>query len=141
MLLVWFAAPGLTRAAESAGACPRPAPGSAVPEPRDLRSQNGVLRLDLTIRNVAGPGGSRRYCYLLPDGTQSPTLRLHPGELLILRLKNALTEDTPPTPTTPASSVHAAHMHAAAAAAGCVSGDVTVTIALTSWPPSGRYSF
>jgi FtsP/CotA-like multicopper oxidase with cupredoxin domain len=70
--------------------CPRPAAGSAVPEPRDLRSRNGVLRLDLTMRNHREPDGSIRYCYLLADGTPSPTLRLHPGDLLILRLKNDL---------------------------------------------------
>ena len=33
-----------------------------------------------------------RYCYVTADGTQSPTLRLLPGDLLILRLKNELTE-------------------------------------------------
>jgi FtsP/CotA-like multicopper oxidase with cupredoxin domain len=72
-------------------ACPRPAPGSAVPEPRDLRSQHGVLNLDLSIHAQAQPDGSSRYCYLLADGTtQAPTLRVHPGDLLVLRLKNAL---------------------------------------------------
>ena len=70
--------------------CPRPAPGSVVPEPRDLRSRNGVLELDLTIRDFKEKDGSVRYCYLLPDGTQSPTLRLHPGELLILHLTDSL---------------------------------------------------
>ncbi len=73
--------------------CPRPLPGSPVPEPEDLRSQNGVLKLDLTIRNYHEADGSTRYCYQLPDGSQSPTLRLHPGDLLILRLKNDLVED------------------------------------------------
>ncbi|MGB6307735.1 MAG: multicopper oxidase domain-containing protein, partial [Steroidobacteraceae bacterium] len=34
--------------------------------------------------------GSIRYCYLLADGSQSPTLRVNPGDLLILRLKNDL---------------------------------------------------
>jgi FtsP/CotA-like multicopper oxidase with cupredoxin domain len=129
LLLVCFAAPGLTRAAGPADACPRPAPGSAVPEPPELRSHDGVLRLDLTIRNDPGPRGSKRYCYLLPDGTQSPTLRLHPGDLLILRLKNALTDDTPSGSGTPAATAHAAHMHAAAAAVGdpCTSGAMTST--------------
>ncbi len=75
-----------------ADACPRPAPGSAVPEPKDLRSRNGILTLDLSIHDVQEPDGSRRYCYLLADGTQSPTLRLNPGDLLILRLKNDLVE-------------------------------------------------
>jgi hypothetical protein len=65
--------------------CPRPMPGSPVPEPRDLRSRGGVLKLDLAIRSRREADGSTRYCYVLPDGTQSPTLRLHPGDLLILR--------------------------------------------------------
>jgi FtsP/CotA-like multicopper oxidase with cupredoxin domain len=63
-----------------------------VPEPRDLRSRNGVLRLELTMRNHRELDGSTRYCYLLADGTPSPTLRLHPGDLLILRLKNDLSD-------------------------------------------------
>src|SRR5271170_3869876 len=60
--------------------CPRPAPGSTVPEPEDLRSQNGVLKVDLTVRNYAEKDGSVRFCYLLADGNQSPTLRLAPGD-------------------------------------------------------------
>ncbi|HWZ63006.1 MAG TPA: multicopper oxidase domain-containing protein [Steroidobacteraceae bacterium] len=72
------------------GVCPRPPPGSAVAEPEELRSRDGVLSVDLTLRNDKDPDGSVRYCYLAPDGAQSPTLRLKPGELLILRLRNAL---------------------------------------------------
>jgi FtsP/CotA-like multicopper oxidase with cupredoxin domain len=71
--------------------CPRPLPGSPVPEPRDLRSHDGVLDLDLAIRSHREADGTTRYCYVLPDGTQSPTLRLHPGDLLTLHLKNELT--------------------------------------------------
>jgi FtsP/CotA-like multicopper oxidase with cupredoxin domain len=70
--------------------CPRPAPGSVVPEPKDLRSRDGVLKLDLTIRDFLEKDGSVRYCYLLADGTQSPTLRLHRGDLLILHLTDRL---------------------------------------------------
>ncbi|HEV2703620.1 MAG TPA: multicopper oxidase domain-containing protein [Steroidobacteraceae bacterium] len=72
--------------------CPRPSAGSAVPEPHDLRSSGGVLRVDLTIRSYPTAAGAMRYCYLLSDGSQSPTLRLHPGDLLELHLLNALTE-------------------------------------------------
>jgi FtsP/CotA-like multicopper oxidase with cupredoxin domain len=71
-------------------ACPRPQPGSSIREPPELRSQNGVLELDLTVRNQVEADGTVRYCYLTPDGSQSPTLRLNPGDLLVLRLKNAL---------------------------------------------------
>jgi FtsP/CotA-like multicopper oxidase with cupredoxin domain len=70
--------------------CNRPVSGSRVPEPRDLRSRNGILELDLTLRNFEEGGASTRYCYLLPDGAEAPTLRLHPGDELVLRLRNAL---------------------------------------------------
>jgi FtsP/CotA-like multicopper oxidase with cupredoxin domain len=72
--------------------CPRPAAGSAVPEPEDLRSQNGVLTVDLTVRNQKEKDGSARYCYVYGDGIQSPNLRLKPGDLLVLKLKNDLVD-------------------------------------------------
>lgn len=70
--------------------CARPATGSIVPEPADLRSHDGELQLDLKIRNVRQKDGTAHYCYLLPNGTQSPTLRVHPGDYLVLHLKNEL---------------------------------------------------
>jgi FtsP/CotA-like multicopper oxidase with cupredoxin domain len=70
--------------------CPRPAAGSVVPEPEDLRSQNGVLAVELTVRNEKRKDGSIRYCYIDRDGIESPNLRLKPGDLLILKLKNDL---------------------------------------------------
>ncbi len=79
--------------------CPRPAAGSAVTEPRDVRSRNGVLRLELAIFNDHAADGTVRYCYLLPDGSQSPTLRVRPGDLLVLRLTNRLEEPGSPAPT------------------------------------------
>ena len=48
--------------------------------------------MDLTIRNYAEPSGTIRYCYVYGDGSQSPTLRLSPGDLLILHLKNELAD-------------------------------------------------
>src|ERR1700759_293044 len=87
-------------------ACPRPAPGSAISEPEDLRSHDGVLKVDLTLRNFKEKGGSTRYCYLLADGNQSPTLRLSPGDLLILNLKNDLS-----VAESAASDANHAHMH------------------------------
>jgi len=85
--------PRLSLAADIAAAegCARPAPGSAVPEPKDVRSRNGVLSLDMSVHNSRQSDGTIRYCYLLGDGSQAPTLRLNPGDLLVLRLKNDLT--------------------------------------------------
>jgi FtsP/CotA-like multicopper oxidase with cupredoxin domain len=78
-------------------ACSRPAVGSEAREPADFHSQSGVLQIDLTLRNGPGSNGQMRYCYVTADGTQSPTLRLLPGDLLILRLKNELTAHAQPT--------------------------------------------
>jgi len=71
---------------------PVPVPHLAVPvpEPRDLRSDNGVLKVEMSIHAVLQENGAAHYCYLLSDGSIAPTLRLHPGDLLILTLKNDL---------------------------------------------------
>ncbi len=65
--------------------CARPPPGAELPQPQDLRSQNGVLKVDMTIRSSMADGKSR-YCYLVGDNGVSPTLRLHPGDVLVLSL-------------------------------------------------------
>jgi FtsP/CotA-like multicopper oxidase with cupredoxin domain len=107
------------------GACQRPSVGSAVPEPEDLRSQNGELKVDLAIHNYVEADGSVSYCYTTADGKQAPNLRLNPGDLLILNLKNDLTN--------PGNSAHATpgHHHMASAAKGnddpCMSGLMTPT--------------
>jgi FtsP/CotA-like multicopper oxidase with cupredoxin domain len=59
----------------------------------DLRSKNGILKVNLTIYNFAEPDGSIRYCYMDANGNESPTLRLHPGDLLVLDLKNDLRDN------------------------------------------------
>ena len=84
---------GTLRAQAAAGAaCVRPAVGSSVSEPADLRSRDGILQVDLTVRNYKEPDGSTRYCYVDEHGNQAPNLRLKPGDLLILRLKNEITD-------------------------------------------------
>ena len=56
----------------------------------DLRSENGVLAVDLAFRSDVDAHGRVRYCYIYRDGVESPNLRLHPGDLLILRLNHDL---------------------------------------------------
>jgi FtsP/CotA-like multicopper oxidase with cupredoxin domain len=124
-----FLAPTFTpcRAQEVADdACPRPSQGGAVPEPQDLRSQNGVLKVDLTVHNFHDPSGSTRYCYITAEGSQSPTLRLNPGDLLILTLKNDLTE---PQHAAASSIQTQSHPHAKSATDPdpCLSGAMTST--------------
>ena len=86
---------GAHRAAQgqiSRNTCPARLPGSTVAEPDDLRSVSGELTVSLTLHNFKEVDGSTRYCYTTPDGKESPNLRLNPGDLLILNLKNDLTD-------------------------------------------------
>ena len=72
--------------------CPeRPSPGTLIQNPLDLYSQNGVLSLDLTLQNQLGDDGYIHYCYVyMNQGQQieAPTLRLNPGDQLMLNLTN-----------------------------------------------------
>ena len=92
--------------------CPRGPVGSTLAEPRDLRSANGLLALTLTIHSSADPGGHwsdsirsgsswsgsnpagsnsyLRFCYADDQGYQAPTIRVQPGDQLILKLKNEI---------------------------------------------------
>ena len=53
-------------------ACPRPSVGSIVTEPEDLRSHNGVLKVELTAHNAKQPDGSIRYCFIDQNGGRIP---------------------------------------------------------------------
>jgi FtsP/CotA-like multicopper oxidase with cupredoxin domain len=103
--------------------CARAAPGSLVPEPRDIRSDRGVLKVDLSVHDFRETDGTTRYCYVMPDGSVAPTLRLHPGDLLVLHLKNELVN------TDPAQAKAHVHEHSHASttksADPCTSGAMT----------------
>lgn len=128
-LLAWASLGSIALAGETADICPRPAPGGVVDEPEDLHSENGVLKVDLTVRNEKNQDGSTRYCYLLGDGAQSPTLRLRPGDLLILALRNALNDIEAAPPQTPAKSRTHSHARAKPGSDPCNSGVMTLTSA------------
>ncbi len=73
---------------------PRPAPGSPVTNPLDLYSQNGTLTLNLTLRSEIGPTGFTHYCYVYMNNGQpveAPTLRLNPGDRLVMNFTNNIT--------------------------------------------------
>src|ERR1700733_2357298 len=83
-------------------ACPRPARGSVVPALEDLRSTNKQLKTDLSFRGGVGADGIVRYCYVDEQGREAPTLRVNPGDELVLILKNDLA---------PVESAAAEHHH------------------------------
>jgi FtsP/CotA-like multicopper oxidase with cupredoxin domain len=117
--------PGLRAQQAPSGICYRPPAGSAVPEPEDLRSRNGVLNVDLTIHNDIGAAGGTRYCYIDENGNQSPNLRLKPGDLLVLYLKNDLIDSD--RAAAPAMHSHAGMHEDKNNQDPCVTGPMTST--------------
>ncbi|MGN1289178.1 MAG: multicopper oxidase family protein [Bradyrhizobium sp.] len=98
-MTTWLAAASLQDAPRTRqDVCARPDPGSAIDEPAELRSRDGVLETDLTIHDEKMPDGTSRYCYLTPDGKPSPTLRLKPGDQLVIHFKNDLVDLDMATP-------------------------------------------
>src|SRR5271166_3875530 len=89
ILPVCVAAVALSASAQQQICPPRPQPGTLVVNPLDLYSQNGTLTVNLTLQNQLGSDGFMHYCYVyLYQGQQveAPTLRLNPGDQLILNL-------------------------------------------------------
>lgn len=104
--------PGPLQAQSPAGdLCPRPQPGSVVGEPDDLRSKNGVLEINLIAESTKENDGRSRYCFTDGQNHESPNLRVHPGDLVIIHLRNAMTAPGPGTAET-------SHMHSSEPAAG-----------------------
>jgi FtsP/CotA-like multicopper oxidase with cupredoxin domain len=77
--------------------CPRFDPGSILQEPQNVYSRNGVLDVTLSYQTRVDSSENTLYCFTAEDGTQSPTLHVHPGDRLVIHLKNELT----PTKTIP----------------------------------------
>ncbi len=91
LLLVFVSkAAGQSAASVDQSVCGRYAPGSNVENPPELRSRNGLLKLNLAISGLRAPNGEMRYCYISEKGIPSPTLRLWPGDLLIINFRNEL---------------------------------------------------
>jgi len=98
--------------------CPRPQTNSVVDEPADVRSKDGVLDARLIAYDAPQSDGAIRYCMVDGQGHQSPNLRVHPGDLVILHLKNAMTGHDNEGAT------HA-HSHAANTSQGCSAAPMT----------------
>ncbi len=81
--------------------CPRPVAGSRASEPEDLISEHGVLNVRLKFLRAADAQGHIRYCYIDKDGAQAPTLRVNPGDTLILNLENDIAPESAPGVASP----------------------------------------
>ena len=70
--------------------CPRPPQGGKVSNPPELSSRNGLLRVNLFYNTETDEAGRTLFCFTTADGKESPTLRAHPGDRVIINLKNNL---------------------------------------------------
>jgi FtsP/CotA-like multicopper oxidase with cupredoxin domain len=77
--------------------CPtRPAFGSVVQDTLSLTSQKGVLAAEFTMGHSVDGFGYTHYCYnynAASTDVESPTLRVHQGDTLILRVKDRIQQD------------------------------------------------
>ncbi|MGW5360671.1 multicopper oxidase family protein [Actinopolymorpha pittospori] len=72
------------------GPCPRFSPGSTITPAPNLYSKDGFLFVNLSYETAKDAAGRTLYCFTTPDGKQSPTLHVSPGDHLIITVKNKL---------------------------------------------------
>jgi FtsP/CotA-like multicopper oxidase with cupredoxin domain len=138
--------------------CPRYAPGSVVAEPLDLYSSGGTLTVNLTYNTDTDSAGRTTYCFTMPNGTESPTLHVTPGDQVTVNLTNALppasTEMTVDNPCGPSAAMNTSsvniHYHGANISPACGQDEVihtlvnsgqsfTYTLAIPTDEPPGLY--
>src|SRR5215472_3998909 len=78
--------------------CPRPGPGGVVRPPAELRSADGTLRVDFSLRTRVDVYGLTLLFFAYGDNLQSPTLRVQPGDEVVLTLRNELPPGSPDHP-------------------------------------------
>jgi FtsP/CotA-like multicopper oxidase with cupredoxin domain len=83
-----FASPALASVATQG--CARPAAGSPITQPPALGSRSGVLNVALSYVTSVDADGRQLYCFVTPDGLESPTLHVKPGDRLNIDLLNTL---------------------------------------------------
>ena len=79
--------------------CPkRPDPGTVVRDPFSISSQNGVLSAQLVMGRSVDDAGYTHYCYNYKAPSQiveAPTLRVNPGDQLVLDVVNRIKDENP----------------------------------------------
>jgi FtsP/CotA-like multicopper oxidase with cupredoxin domain len=87
--------------AHAADICPRPGPASEVQPPPDVYSSNGALDIALNYNTITDQAGRTLFCFQTPDGVESPTLHVNPGDTINI----ALTNMVPPVHGGPAEAM------------------------------------
>jgi len=77
---------------------PRPQPDTVLQDALNLYSQNGVLDVALSMAHSVDVNGYTHYCYRYQNSSaivEAPTLRLNPGDRLLLHVKDDISSDGP----------------------------------------------
>ena len=82
-----FAAAHISGLAQNS-TCPRFPAGSSITQPQDLFSEHGVLRINFSYETTVDQYGNTLFCFMTSNRNQSPTLHVHPGDRLLINLKN-----------------------------------------------------
>jgi FtsP/CotA-like multicopper oxidase with cupredoxin domain len=83
-------AAGPLASSSASGGCPDIADGSTITAAPELSSQNGVLEVTLNLQTDVDALGRQRYCYVTSNGLVAPTLRVNPGDTLLIHFYNQL---------------------------------------------------
>jgi FtsP/CotA-like multicopper oxidase with cupredoxin domain len=79
--------------------CPRPPAGSEATPPPDLWSHEGVLNVAFNYNTTVDNAGRTLFCFTTPDGLESPTLHVNPGDQLNVTVTNRVPAPPPGSPT------------------------------------------
>jgi FtsP/CotA-like multicopper oxidase with cupredoxin domain len=89
MAIITFVSCG-AMAAPPTNPCIRPAAGAVVQRPADLYSRNGVLKVAFDYYTALDSAGRTLFCFVTPNGIESPTLHVNPGDTLEVALTNKI---------------------------------------------------
>jgi FtsP/CotA-like multicopper oxidase with cupredoxin domain len=122
--------------------CPRFGAGSTVYNPPSLFSQHGLLTVNFSYNTETDAEGRTLYCFTTPDGRESPTLHIHPGDTVVVNVKNNVPTGVPasnmqmsttiPDPCGPAATMNASsvnvHYHGTNLSPVCHQDEVINTV-------------
>ncbi len=132
----------------AAAQCPnRPVPGTVLYDAPSIYSQNGTLNAAFTMGHSVDQFGYTHYCYKYTTSTgtvEAPTLRVNPGDTLLLNITDDITNGPPQSKTamdmsmptgptcgdggTPTINSTNVHFHGLNVSPNCGSDDVLTTL-------------
>jgi FtsP/CotA-like multicopper oxidase with cupredoxin domain len=123
-----MASPSASTADPADQVCARFAAGSATTAPPELQSQNGVLEVTFKFLTVTDSQGLARYCYVTDTGLQAPTLRVNPGDQLIIHFQNDLPAASTSSASDNMAGMKMALSSAAASSSSACNGAMSATV-------------